>query len=81
MNRMHSIIIIFLLVIAILAVNEFVVFPIYPTLTPKPSCTQTSFLDLVNKSELIITGIAGKSTWVTREIEVEGPTPPTRIQI
>jgi hypothetical protein len=57
---------IFLIVVVVLIVNEFVMFPISSG-GGSPMCAQASLEGLVDNGEIILTGTAGGSRWVTAD--------------
>ena len=77
METKYKILIGVLIVIGtLLVINEFVLFPIFPSRVSSASCALTQLSELTDRSKLIITGVAGESEWVTREIEVGEAAPP-----
>ena len=77
MEKKYKILISVLIVIGIfLVINEFVIFPIFPKRILSASCAQAQFSELIERSDLIVTGVAVDSKWITRELKISGAEPP-----
>ena len=57
-----------IVIAALLVLNEFVLFPIFPSVTTVASCSETSFYFLKSLEGLIIIGQPISEKWVKREI-------------